>query len=382
MDVYEPQGNMEKALQAKADAMNIPLCGALELLPLCNMDCNMCYIRHSVSELEQPLLHASDWLRMMEEARKAGTLYVLLTGGEPLLYPEFKELYLKLQEMGFVLTVNTNGTLFNEEWADFFTSHICKRFNISLYGASNETYARLCHNPQGFTQVMNTLRLLKDRKLPVRLNFTITGENQDDIGKMIKIAKDFDLPFTPVCYTFPPVRKSGNVNISEIRMSPEAAAKARRDTVLLQVPASERSSRARLFLNQLMLPVTPANRTKGFPCHAGLSSYWINWKGNMTACGTMDSLEVDQREKDFQAAWQKISTNAKEIPVHEECFCCGLKLFCTSCPAASMGETGRTDGKPQYLCDMTVSFIRLMIAELPVNEQVFYLSLLNERIPS
>ncbi|MCD7820400.1 MAG: radical SAM protein, partial [Lachnospiraceae bacterium] len=161
MDVFEPQGAGEKALQTKADALNLPLCGSLELLPLCNMDCNMCYIRHSAAELKQPLLRAAEWVRIMEGARDAGTLYLLLTGGEPLLYPEFKELYLALQEMGFILTINTNGTLFNEEWADFFVSHACRRFNVSLYGASNETYDRLCHNPKGFTQVMNTLRLMK-----------------------------------------------------------------------------------------------------------------------------------------------------------------------------------------------------------------------------
>ncbi|MCD8020213.1 MAG: radical SAM protein [Clostridiales bacterium] len=382
MDVYEPQNNGEKALQARADALNLPLCGALELLPLCNMDCNMCYIRHSVSELEQPLLHVTDWLRMMEGARDAGTLYVLLTGGEPLLYPEFQELYLALQEMGFVLTINTNGTLFNEGWADFFVNHACKRFNISLYGASNETYDRLCRNPQGFTQVMNTLRLMRKRKLPCRLNFTITGENQGDIGQMIQIAKDFDFPFTPVCYNFPPVRKCESVDAGEIRMPPEAAGKARKNVTLLQVPSSERVSRARLLLNGLMLPVWTDNIEKGFTCHAGLSSYWIDWKGNLTACGMMKEMEADLRKTDFQTAWQKIAANGKEISICEECTHCGLKQFCTSCPAICMDETGKTDGKPQYLCDMTISFLRQMIAELPSEEQRFYSDLLDKRIPT
>ncbi|MCC8129085.1 MAG: radical SAM protein [Clostridiales bacterium] len=382
MDVFEPRDGGEKALQARADELNLPLCGALELLPLCNMDCNMCYIRHSSSELEQPLLHAADWLGMMEGTRDAGTLYVLLTGGEPLLYPEFRELYQGLQEMGFVLTVNTNGTLFDEKWADFFVDHGCKRFNVSLYGASNETYARLCHNPQGFTQTMNALRLMKERNLPCRLNFTITGENRGDIGRMIQVARELDLPFTPVCYTFPPVRKCGRVDVDEIRMSPEAAGRARRDVTLLQSPASERASSARLLLNRLMLPVRTDSGGKGFPCHAGLSSYWIDWKGKLTACGTMESLGVDLRKTDFQTAWQEIAADGKEIPICGECVRCGLKLFCTSCPAVSMGETSTTDGKPQYLCDMTVSFVRQLIAELPTEEQGFYADLLERRIPT
>ncbi|MCD7820088.1 MAG: radical SAM protein, partial [Lachnospiraceae bacterium] len=260
--------------------------------------------------------------------------------------------------------------------------HSCRRFNVSLYGASNETYERLCHNPKGFTQVMNTLRLMKERELPCRLNFALTEENQGDIGQMTQIAREFDLPIMPAYYIIPPVRKCGEVDVSPGRMPPEAAAKARRDVTLLQYPASERVSRARLFLNQLMLPEMPDDRKKGFPCHAGRSSYWITWKGTLTACGTIASAGVDLRKADFQTAWQQIAADGREIPVCEVCMRCGLRSICKSCPSVSVGETGKTDSRPQYLCDMTVSFIRLMIAELPVSEQDFYLSQLNERIPS
>ena len=41
-------------------------------------------------------------------------------GGGPLLVPGFKELYLALKAEGMVLTLNTNGTLLDEPWADFF----------------------------------------------------------------------------------------------------------------------------------------------------------------------------------------------------------------------------------------------------------------------
>ena len=44
-------------------------------------------------------------------------------GGEPLLVPGFKELYLALKAEGMVLTLNTNGTLLDEQWADFFARH-------------------------------------------------------------------------------------------------------------------------------------------------------------------------------------------------------------------------------------------------------------------
>ena len=89
------------------------------------MNCDMCYIRLSPSEMEAQgrLRSLEEWSQAAEEIKNAGTLFLLLTGGEPLLYPEFKQLYLKLKDMGFVITINTNGTLIDEAWADFFSDH-------------------------------------------------------------------------------------------------------------------------------------------------------------------------------------------------------------------------------------------------------------------
>ena len=81
---------------------------------------------------------------------KAVSYTHLLTGGEPLLFPGFKELYIELQKMGMILTINTNGTLIDEEWADFFQKYKPRRMNITLYGADDQAYEQLCHYPGGF----------------------------------------------------------------------------------------------------------------------------------------------------------------------------------------------------------------------------------------
>ena len=60
-----------------------------------------------------------EWISLAKQMKDAGTLFLLLTGGEPLLFPQFKELYCVLKDMGMILTLNTNGTLINEEWAEF-----------------------------------------------------------------------------------------------------------------------------------------------------------------------------------------------------------------------------------------------------------------------
>ena len=138
--------SLEKMLMARAAQQYRPINGSIELLPLCNMNCRMCYVRLSRQEMNQmgSLHPLEDWMRIGEEMQKAGVVFMLLTGGEPLLYPGFRELYLKLQALGMILKVNTNGTLIDEEWAAFFGAHRPRRINITLYGASEKPYRELC----------------------------------------------------------------------------------------------------------------------------------------------------------------------------------------------------------------------------------------------
>ena len=112
MEALEGATTMERMLLAQARQSHTPVNGSIELLPLCNMNCDMCYIRRDRT--------AEEWIGTGEKRlRKAGVLFLLLTGGEPLLFPDFQILYLELKRRGMVLTINTNGTLLDEKWADF-----------------------------------------------------------------------------------------------------------------------------------------------------------------------------------------------------------------------------------------------------------------------
>mgnify|MGYP000338046879 CR=1 FL=1 len=121
MNYMDDASTFERSLLQKARQKHIPVTGALELLPLCNMNCDMCYVRLSRSEMERQgrLRTVEEWVRLAEQMQKAGTVFLLLTGGEPLLFPDFKTLYRRLRNLGMILTINTNGTLLDEAWLIF-----------------------------------------------------------------------------------------------------------------------------------------------------------------------------------------------------------------------------------------------------------------------
>lgn len=164
--------------------------GTFELTPRCNFNCNMCYVHQTETQAAQGgrrELTTAEWLAIAEEARKAGMVFLLLTGGEPLLRPDFPELLHALKNMGFLVSVNSNGSLLRGKLLEAVKQDPPLRFNITLYGGSNAAYERLCGRAM-FQEVVDNLRTLKDAGIPVRLNVSVTPDNKDDVPEIFRLA--------------------------------------------------------------------------------------------------------------------------------------------------------------------------------------------------
>ena len=131
MDERMELTSVEKMLFDRAARTHTPIYGGFELTPYCNLTCRMCYIRALKPSL--PVQDAQTWLSFGRQAAKAGTLVIQLTGGEPMLHPQFREIYSGLKAMGMIITMNTNATLIDESMADFLAANMPRRVNVSLY---------------------------------------------------------------------------------------------------------------------------------------------------------------------------------------------------------------------------------------------------------
>ena len=91
-----------------------PTNGTFELTVRCNLHCKMCLFRHADSEnaaLRTSELTAAEWIDLARQAAEAGTLGLLITGGEPMLRPDFCEIWEGVYRQGFVMELYTNATL-------------------------------------------------------------------------------------------------------------------------------------------------------------------------------------------------------------------------------------------------------------------------------
>lgn len=376
MELFDGVSGSENMLLAKADMMNIPIGGSMELLPLCNMDCKMCYIHMSKSEMSQrgKMLSLQEWISIAQKAKEAGVLFLLLTGGEPLLYPEFKELYMELTNMGFVITINTNGTLINEAWADFFAERPCRKINITLYGKDDETYAQLCGNPNGFSQVTHAVELLKQRNIPFQFNFTGTPYNIEQLSDIYEYTKSIGVPMRFVTNIFPPLRKEQE-GIIVPRLTPQQCAQAHIDGIKITQPNALIPVYVHNYLKRLKEPI--ATWSTGKRCRAAISGFWINWRGELLPCGMFDKPKASLLHTSFQSAWKEICSKFQNAPLCQECEGCKKRNICHVCMANCYTETGSTDGKPQYICDVVDATVDLFLQFLSDTEQEEYKKLLN-----
>lgn len=349
-------------LHAKAARNRVPLSGTFEVTPVCNMDCRMCYVRMSKQQQEsiRPLRTAGEWLALGEKAKKHGLLYLLLTGGEPFSRPDFREILSGLHQMGFIITINSNGTLIDEKVVAWLKKTPPVRINITLYGASDAAYERLCRNPKGFTQVTKAIRLLKEAGITVKLNCSLTPYNADDLEEIIAFSKREQLIIQATSYMFPPLRRDASkVGKNDRFTAEESAYYAAKIESLLN---GEEDYLERMKNRNLSLPTDTGEdcadmEGEGVRCRAGKCSFWVTWDGRLLPCGMLPGNGVEDVFKiGFEEAWRRASDFAADIRLPARCKNCELKDQCKACAAMVLTETGNFHTVPEYRCKMAHAY--------------------------
>lgn len=372
-ELVEPR--IVKYLYRKSASAHTPVSGTFELTPMCNMSCEMCYVRMTAEEVRKNdgrMRTHDEWINLAEEAKEKGMLFLLLTGGEPFLYPGFRELYEKLAGMGFVMSINTNATMIDEKTMEWLTRNPPARMNITLYGASDQTYEMLCHNSKGYTLVNRAIELLRAAGISVKLNCSVTPYNISDLPEMIQYAQENGLVMQASSYMFPPLRRDANMVGKNKRFTPEEASYAAAEIVRLQNGDEKFQQYVRILRegkawletdmdNCLRTGYPSSEKTEAegdmIRCSAGRCAFWITWDGRMLPCGIMTKPVAYPFRDGFERAWKEIGDAVNVIRLPAKCRECSLKDQCRSCAAMVQTETDTFTEVPKYRCRMTHCYL-------------------------
>ena len=245
------------------------------------------------------------------------------------------------------------------------------RINITLYGATNETYERLCQTQNGFTKVDKAIRALKAAGIQVKLNCSLTPYNVCDLEKMIRYAEEQQVIIETNTYMFPPLRKDpGSIGVNH-RFTPEEAAQWQLKRYRLQYGEEKYKNFAegicKGLINPMGLDESCYDPVDGkVRCRAGSAAFWITWDGYMTPCGMMPDPKSDVVENGFEKSWEKVIADTEKICLSGVCSECKNKGICHSCAAMAMAETGEFGKIPIYLCRMMEAMKKIVEKKVTV----------------
>lgn len=341
-------------LHSKGRKLGLPIAGNFELTARCNFNCPMCYVHMTPEQLKasgKEELTAKQWLDLARAAKDKGMVFVLLTGGEPLVRKDFFEIYDGMRAMGLLISINSNGSMLKGEILERFLENPPFRFNISLYGGNNETYRNMCGIP-AYDQVKENIRRLRQAGVEVSLNLSITPYNKDDLAQIYADAVELDVNVRASSYMYPSVRVNGEQYGCGNRLSCSESAKYSVEWDKLRFTPEEFSLRAEALMQRQGIEQEgcPVEEGEGVRCRAGSTAFWMTWDGRMLPCGMMTTPVAYPLETGFDAAWEQIRAATAAIKTPGKCVNCSYKDICGACAAVYYTETGTFDGVPEYVC--------------------------------
>ena len=325
-----------KSVWEKAFADAIPISGTFELTPRCNFNCRMCYVHLKEEQIPQygKELTAKEWIHIAEEAKEAGTTWLCITGGEPLMHPKFETIWKELSQMGFFMTLQTNASLIQGKMADLLERYPPRSVKVTLYGTDDNIYRDVCQVENGYTRVNAGIQRLKQMKIPVELVSTVIRRNQDDVVKMAFYAYINKLRWAATGNIRKSVR-GADTDVESLRVVEDS--KVPNGTKIVH------DEKKKAVINYERKPCTY--------CRDYRVGYWVLWNGKMSFCSFINELDISLKELSFSRAWKQLIEFEDLLDWPDECKTCAKREKCVKCAATLATECGSVHKVSKKFCD-------------------------------
>ena len=343
-------------LWGRLQAKRLPLSFEIEITARCNLNCRHCYINLPPDDraARRRELSVAETVGLAAQAIRLGALWCLISGGEPLLRPDFADLYLALKRAGLLVSVFTNATLVTEAHAALFKEFPPRDIEVTVYGATRGTYERVTRTPGSFDRFKRGWGLLMQSGVRVRLKAMAIRSNAAEHAAIA----DFCRAHTKDYFRFDPqlhLRFDGdarrNQEIRAERLTPE-------HILTLEQADDQRMGALRRDCDNLVRPeACHPGCDHLFHCGAGRSGFTIGCDGRFRLCSSLWAPDTvyDLRQGTLTAAWRDFVPRVREMRSRRPdllttCRRCRLLNLCLWCPAHAHLETGELDGFTPYFC--------------------------------
>lgn len=158
----------------------------------CNLACRHCWIAPKLDKTgkDYPSLPLELFETAIQEAKPLGLSSVKLTGGEPLMHPDFVKLLEIIRGKNLGLTIETNGVLCSKEFALEIAKSKNPFVSVSIDGIDAGTHEWVRGVEGSFEAAKEGIRNLVNVGIKPQIIFSVMRKNVGQIEEFIKMAED------------------------------------------------------------------------------------------------------------------------------------------------------------------------------------------------
>ena len=330
----------------------VPLRGTLDLTYRCGNDCRHCWLRLAPDAPERASeLSFEEIRRIAGEARAMGCREWAISGGEPMLRPDFEEVFSAIVDRSSRYTLNTNGTLITPRIARLLQRKGTTL--VALYGATAAVHDAVTRNPGSFAALERGIAHLREAGTAFTVQVVPMRTNIAEYGAMVRLAGSWS-PSWRVGATWLYLSASGdlrkNRDILSERLDPGRIVELDQAYAGSPGDAEEEAASA----------CAAASAARGglyASCLAGRRDFHVDPYGGMSFCSFVKdpALRLDLRAMSFAEAWDKRLPGLAEAVTPSKayadgCGACELRADCKWCPVFAYLESRDHSARIDGLC--------------------------------
>lgn len=346
---------MNSQVSAKLNALtlerNIPVSVTIELTRRCPLACLHCYLPETRGRAGPAReLTTGQWKGIIRQLAEVGGLYLVFTGGEPLLRPDLVELCRRAKKLKFDVRIFSTGLGLTKKLARELKEAGVSAFEISFYGRP-ALHDSVTGSKDSFKRSLAAARLLKTAGIAVKIKTPLMRINAGQVGWLKKLAKNegFGISFDPILTS---ANDGDRAALSQRLSGPKLAAAVK----LLSATPDSRPPTPRSPIPDSRSSILGSRFSTDFLCGAGRNICAVGPEGDLYSClqlpiklGNLTKLKFADLWEDekWLKKWRR--AGIKDL---KGCAACAKMDFCSRCPGVSLLEEGDVLAPNKPACEM------------------------------
>jgi radical SAM protein with 4Fe4S-binding SPASM domain len=327
---------MDKKRLLELNANMSPVRVEFELTEQCNLSCIFCY------NSRRPAVSKNVYA-VLDKLYTENVLEIVLTGGEPMLHPDFSNTLIKCRSMFSNVMVQTNGTYITSETAEFFKKYELSGINVSLHG-NKYIHEQLTGTAKSYGAAVSGIACLLEKGIRVASNFVLTAKNISILPETMNMLYTMGIKEMTLTRFTPTGAGAGNADLSVSRdqlINALYSAKQKMDIY---------TDFKIILANSIPYCALPEDLDFFCSyCHFGSSRFYIDIHGNVLMCGMsrivigniLDNTFKEIKERSYEYQAHITGTDAPQV-----CIRCNNFNRCRGgCRAAAYAYTKDICGK-------------------------------------